>query len=314
MGSLVGHVAPGFGFFAIGLWHLLNHIKLHALHPNSYTSLPWFPTSKLRYLELFLIMGGSFMSIAMELFIGPSKHQPLDSDGTIPSYHLRNFEHSSISMSLFVYAAFAILLDRIGPKAQYGLTLFLGAIAFGQQLLVFHFHSTDHMGVEGQYHLLLQIVISVSLTTTLMGIGYPKSFTVNFLRSLSILFQGVWFMVMGFMLWTPELVPKGCFLNLEDGHIVVRCHDEEALERAKSLVNLQFSWYLIVVTIFAISIYLALMKTFGKAVDYQSLTMYEEDEEQEDNEDVEAQKKSKLGELKSSIYMGKGLTSIAKVS
>ncbi|XP_059669613.1 uncharacterized protein LOC132314821 [Cornus florida] len=310
MGSLVGHVAPGFGFFVIGLWHLLNHIKLHVLHPNSYTSLPWFPTSKLRYLELFLIMGGSSMSIAMELFIGPQQHQPLDFDGTIPSNHLHNFEHSSISMTFFVYAAFAILLDRIGPKAQYGLTQFLGAIAFGQQLLLFHLHSADHMGVEGQYHLLLQIVIFVSLTTTLMGIGYPKSFMVSFVRSLSILFQGVWFMFMGFMLWTPELIPKGCFMNLEEGHVVVRCHDHEALERAKSLVNLQFSWYLIGVAIFGISIYMALMKIHGKStVDYQSLTKYAEDGE-EDTEDVEAQKKSKLSDLKSSIYMGKGLASI----
>ncbi|KAK3034215.1 LOW QUALITY PROTEIN: hypothetical protein RJ639_032795 [Escallonia herrerae] len=66
MGIKVGHVGPGFGFFLIGLWHLINHIKLHSLHPNSYRSLPWFPTSKIRYLELFLIMGGSFLSISME--------------------------------------------------------------------------------------------------------------------------------------------------------------------------------------------------------------------------------------------------------
>ncbi|KAK7829384.1 hypothetical protein CFP56_029434 [Quercus suber] len=92
MGTLVGHVAPGFGFFIIGLWHLYNHIKLYAQYPNSYTSLPWFPTSKIRYFELFLIMGGCVASIAMELFISPDRHQPFDSDGTIPSNHLHNFE------------------------------------------------------------------------------------------------------------------------------------------------------------------------------------------------------------------------------
>jgi hypothetical protein len=43
---------------------------------------------------------------------------------------------------------------------------------------------------------------------------------------------------MGVMLWTPELVSKGCFLNLEEGRAVVRCRTEEALARAKSLVNL----------------------------------------------------------------------------
>ncbi|XP_059628821.1 uncharacterized protein LOC132271450 [Cornus florida] len=308
MGTLVGHVAPGFGFFVIGLWHLLNHIKHHALHPNSYTSLPWFPTSKSRYLELFLIMGASSMSIAMELFIGPHKHHPLDHDGTIPSNHLHNFEHSSISMTFFVYAALSILLDRAAapPKPRHGLTQLLGAIAFGQQLLLFHLHSADHMGVEGQYHMLLQVVILVSLVTTLMGVGYPKSFMVSFVRSLSILFQGVWLIVMGFMLWTPELMPKGCFMKLEDGHFVVRCTADEALHRAKSLVNLQFSWYLIGVTIFAVSIYLVLIRFYGGKIEYQSLAKYEEHLE-EDTEDVEAQNKSKQGNSKSFLdHMGKG--------
>ncbi|KAG2671411.1 hypothetical protein I3760_14G134900 [Carya illinoinensis] len=221
MGTLVGHVAPGFGFFIFGLWHLFNHIKLHAQFPNSYTSPPWFPTTKVKYLELFLIMGGCSASIAMELFIGPERHQPFDPDGTIPSNHLHNFEHSSISMTFFVYAAFAIVLDRIGPKAQLGLTQLLGAIAFAQQLLLFHLHSADHVGPEGQYHMLLQIVIFVSLATTLIGIGLPKSFLVSFVRSTSILFQGIWLMVMGFKLWTPELITKGCFMHLEEGHKVV---------------------------------------------------------------------------------------------
>lgn len=308
MGTLVGHVAPGFGFFVIGLWHLLNHIKLHALNPKTYKSFPWFPASKIRYLELFLIMGGCTMSIAMELFIGPDRHQPLDSDGTIPSNHLHNFEHSSISFTFFIYAFFSILLDKIGPKAQYGLTQLLGGIAFGQQLLLFHLHSADHMGVEGQYHMLLQIVILVSFTTTLLGINYPKSFLLSFVRSLSILFQGLWLMDMGFMLWTPKFIPKGCFLNLEEGHHVVRCHGDEPLERAKSLVNIQFSWYLIGVTIFAVSLYLLVLKFYPEGVEYQSLTKLEEPEEED--VDIEAQKERKFHDSKSFIHMGKSFAPI----
>ncbi|XP_022846476.1 transmembrane protein 45A-like [Olea europaea var. sylvestris] len=307
MGSLVGHVAPGFGFFIIGFWHLINHIKNHVISPKSYTSLPWFPTSKIRYLELFLIMAGSTMSIAMELFIGPDRHQPLDPDGTIPSNHLQNFEHSNISITLFVYAAFSILLDKLAPPTQYGLTYMLGAIAFGQQILLFHLHSADHMGIEGQYHWLLQIAIFTSFATTLLGINYPKSFMNSFARSISIMFQGVWLMVMGFMLWTPEFIPKGCFMNLEKGHKVVRCHREEALERAKSLVNIQFSWYVVGVTIFSVSLYLFIVKFYQEKVKYQSITKFEEQEEEdEDKDDVEAQKKGKLNDPMSSfLQMGK---------
>jgi hypothetical protein len=254
-------------------------------------------------------MLGSSISVSMELFIGPRNHQPFDIDGTIPSNHLHNFEHSSISITFFVYAAFAILLDRIGPKAQYGLTQFLGALAFGQQLFLFHLHSADHMGVEGQYHLLLQIVIVVSLATALMGIGLPKSFMVSFVRSASITFQGVWFIVMGYALWTPSLIPKGCFLNLEEGHQVVRCHGEEALHRAKSLVNIQFSWLLIAIIIFVMSFYLFLVKLYGDEAEYSTLTkenlLYEED-----SDDVESQKGSKVGEKKSFMEIGRGFVPI----
>ncbi|KAF2314512.1 hypothetical protein GH714_027171 [Hevea brasiliensis] len=142
-------------------------------------------------------MAGSSISISMELFIGPRRHQPLDPDGTIPSNHLKNFEHSSISMLFLVYASFAIILDRFKPKAQLGLTQLLGAVAFGQQLFLFHLHSTDHKGLEGQYHLLLQFIIVVSVTTTLMGIGLPRS----------------------------------CALYNDDDHLVIRCDSQEALHR-----------------------------------------------------------------------------------
>ena len=295
MGTLVGHVAPGFAFFALGFWHLFNHIKLHSLHPNSYTSSPWFPTSKLRYIELFMIMVVSSISISMELFIGPQRHQPFDPDGTIPSNHLHNFEHSAISMTFFTYAAFAILLDKISPKAKYSLTQFLVAVAFAQQLLLFHLHSADHMGVEGQYHLLLESAVVVSLATTLMGIGLPKSFMVSFIRSLSILYQGIWLIIMGYMLWTPGLIPKGCFIHSEEGHQVVRCSSDEALHRSKSLVNIQFSWALIAVTIFAMAFFLVLVKIYGKKVKYSTLTKEDDLELEEDFDDVESQKEGKHG-------------------
>ncbi|XP_073015752.1 uncharacterized protein [Primulina eburnea] len=313
MGTLVGHVAPGFGFFVIGLWHLFNHVKLHALNPKSYTSSPWFPTSRIKYLELYLIMVGSSISIAMELFIGPERHQPLDPDGTIPSVHLHNFEHANISLSFFAYACLSIVLDKIAPPAQYGLTNFLGAVAFGQQLLLFHLHSSDHMGVEGQYHWLLQIAILLSLCTTLLGINYHKSFLNSFVRSTSIMFQGVWLIVTGYMLWTPSLIPKGCFINLEEGHEVVRCHKHEDLERAKSLVNVQFSWYVVGLIIFVVAIYLVMIKLYSKRIQYQSLSKFViQDDDDDDDDDVEAQKKLdniKVGDqVKSFLQIGKSFT------
>ncbi|KAL9660536.1 hypothetical protein QQ045_025351 [Rhodiola kirilowii] len=264
MGTLVGHVAPGLGFFLIGLWHLFNQIKLHLLHPKPYNSLTWFPSPKFRYFELYLIIIGSCTSVAMELFVSPKRHHPFDPDWTIPSTHLHNFEHSSISMSFIIYAMFAIRLDKIKPKSQFELTQLLAALAFGQELLLFHLHSTDHKGVEGQYHLLLQIAIFISLLTTLMGIGRPDSFLISFVRSVSIMCQGAWLMIMGVMLWTPSLIPKGCFLNYEEAHFVVRCHDDRSIHRAKSLANNEFSWLLIGLAIAVMSFFLGMVRVYGE--------------------------------------------------
>ncbi|OAY85251.1 hypothetical protein ACMD2_04184 [Ananas comosus] len=315
MGTLVGHVAPGVGFLVIGLWHLFNHIRLYAVRPGSYRARPWFPAPLARYLEPALIIAGSLASIAMELFIGPEAHQPFDSDGSIPSNHLHNFEHASISLSLLLYAAFAIHLDRDRRRssttthgaarslARDALTLLLAAAALAQELLIFHLHSADHMGVEGQYHWLLQCVVAVSLATTLLGIAHPASFAVAFVRSVSLVLQGVWFVAMGVMLWTPSLIPKGCFLNYEEGHHVVRCRDADALGRAKSLVNLQFSWYVSATAVFAVAAFLFITKLYPQEPDYVPLVKAAD----EDDDDLEAQK---LAESQSFARMRDGMKPI----
>ncbi|CAN6167134.1 unnamed protein product [Urochloa humidicola] len=271
MGTLVGHVAPGAGFLLIGLWQLFSHIRLFLLRPGSYAAPVWFPVQGVRHLELILIIVGTAISILMELVIGPEKHQPLDDDGTIPSNHLHNFEHASISLALLIFAAVTIHMDRVRATNRDAVSQLVAAAAFAQQLLIFHLHSADHMGVEGQYHWLLQTVIAVTLSTTVLGIPYPRSFTVSLVRSASLVFQGVWFIVMGVMLWTPALIPKGCFLNLEEGHDVVRCRTDEALERAKSLVNLQFSWYLTGTVVFVVLFYLQLTKLYSEEPQYLPL-------------------------------------------
>ncbi|CAD6224807.1 unnamed protein product [Miscanthus lutarioriparius] len=304
MGTLVGHVAPGAGFLLIGLWQLFSHIRLFLLRPSSYSAPVWFPAPGVRHLELILIIVGSAISILMELVIGPAKHQPFDDDGTIPSDHLHNFEHASISLALLIFAAVTIHMDRVRAPLRDAVSQLVAAAAFAQQLLIFHLHSADHMGVEGQFHWLLQTVIAVTLATTLLGIPYPRSLVVSLVRSASLVFQGVWFVVMGVMLWTTALIPKGCFLNYEEGHDVVRCRTDEALDRAKSLVNLQFSWYLSGTVVFVVLFYLQMAKLYPEEPQYLPLVKGGSggggdsdsrfsigDDDRDDEDDVEAAKR-----------------------
>jgi hypothetical protein len=80
---------------------------------------------------------------------------------------------------------------------------------------------------------------------------------------------------MGLMLYTPGYEPKGCFAKLEGDQYMVRCSDEKALHRAISLVNLQFSWFLIGVPVFAMSFYLIMARFYGEKVEYVSLVKEE---------------------------------------
>lgn len=275
-----GHVYPGLGFFLFGLWHLFNHIKHHAQKPKSFTFQPWFPTPIIRHMELLLILMGSGYYGFQEILW---RHR-FDPDGTIPSRYLRHFEHSSIGMTFMLYASFSVLLDVVAAKAKYGMTHLLGAVALGQQLLMFRLHSSDHGGLVGQYHLFLQIITLLSLATTLMAIGHPKSFILAFSRSVSIIFLGVWLIATGVMLWTPSLLPKGCSIALVEGHKEIRC-DDESLHRAKALINIEFSWYVIAITIFSVSFYLYLVNLYGEKHKNLSWAKKEEKGEEHDDDD-----------------------------
>jgi len=168
MGTFIGHVVPGSGFLLIGLWHLFSTIRNYTQSPWDFHTRPWFPArfgrGKLKYMELVAIIAGSCLSILAELFIGPRRHQPLADDWSIPQEHLNNFEHSSISLFFLIYASVALYAEVRQLTVPPGALHVIAALAFSQELLLFHLHSADHMGAEGHYHWLLQLIIAVSLS------------------------------------------------------------------------------------------------------------------------------------------------------
>lgn len=78
-------------------------------------------------------------------------------------------------------------------------------------------------------------------------------------------------MSMACMLWTPSLVPKDCFLHIEEGKHTIRCSSVKGLHRALSLVNIQFSLFLVGVTIFAMWFYIFLQRIYGEKIEYSEL-------------------------------------------
>ncbi|XP_072979775.1 uncharacterized protein [Typha angustifolia] len=240
MGTFLGHLVPGLAFTFIGLWHTLNTIKTYKLKgPSNFTSTTWFPfptpISYLKHLELYLLFSFSILAMAVQI---------LDYPLLTMSFKPDNYEHATMFLHLAIYACVAIAVDLSpSPNSLASLVGALAATVFAQELFMLHFHSADHVGLEGHYHWLLQFIVAATFVATVAATGLPKSFIVAVVRSASVLLQGCWFIVMGFALWFPRLIPKGCY-SAEGGgvHSAVACENEEASRRAMALSNLQFSW------------------------------------------------------------------------
>lgn len=272
MGTLAGHLVPGSALALLGLWHIINTIKSYHLKGSThFRSSFWHPFPKLVYLELLLIVFFSIFSIVMQVL-----DYPLFSF----AFKLNNYEHATMFLHLAIYAGFT-LLSELTHKSD---TLFevsgiLAASVFGQELFLLHYHSADHVGLEGHYHWLMQLIVSVSLLAALFATTFPSSFPSSLLLSVSVAFQGFWFINMGFMLWVPELAPKGCALRLGDGgdsdmHGAIVCGTHEAGLRARAMANLQFSWILAGILIFVGCLCLSFPKKVthrGQSVEYERL-------------------------------------------
>ncbi|XP_020082829.1 transmembrane protein 45A-like [Ananas comosus] len=278
MGTFLGHIIPGLAFTIIGIWHTLNTIKTYKLKgPSNFTSSTWFPFTSTtpvtipKHSELYLLLSFSAAAAAVQI---------LDYPLLSLSFKPDNYEHATMFLHLAVYASVALAVDlSASPDALRSLVGTLAASVFAQELFLLSFHSADHAGLEGHYHWLLQLVVAFSFLATVATVGLPSSFMAATVRSASVLFQGCWFVVMGFALWLPRFLPKGCY-STESGSgtgggsgsgsfmSAVACRTEEASRRATALANLQFSWTLAGIAVLVA--YLCL-RTDSKCVEYRKL-------------------------------------------
>ncbi|KAJ3705882.1 hypothetical protein LUZ61_009587 [Rhynchospora tenuis] len=230
MGTFVGHFVPGLAFTFLGLWHTICTIKCYKLKgPSHFTSTTWFPINTrnhfIKHLELYLLFTFSIVVIILQLINHP--------------FQALNYEHASMYLHVALYSFLAIIID-LSPSSNSlsGLVTTLAASVFAQELLLLHFHSADHVGLEGHYHWLLQLIVAASVLATFLSGISSNSFPAAIVRSGCVILQGWWFMVMGFALWMPKLLPKGCHVENAE----VACESEEITKRAMAVANLEFSW------------------------------------------------------------------------
>lgn len=277
MGTFVGHLVPGLALACFGFWHVFNTVRAYYINGSAkFTSRFWYPFGspicKLKYLELILVLSFSVLAIFMQILDFPSLHF---------AFKLDNFEHATMFLHVAIFSGFTLFaeLNHLS-EIMSGVSGVLAASVFAQEIFLLHYHSTDHVGLEGHYHWLLQLIVWVSLFAALVAVNCPASFPAALVLSVSVILQGCWFIVMGFMLWVPTFIPQGCVPQLNNASSsgimrgAVICESHEASFRAKALANLQFSWILSAVFIVVAGICLNFSRIpapRGPSTDYEQL-------------------------------------------
>ncbi|KAI4367952.1 hypothetical protein MLD38_016573 [Melastoma candidum] len=237
MGSFKGHVVPGSLFLLVGVWHTWSSVFRRVSSPRSFRVRVWSPVpgfnGRLKHLELYVIMIGAFIDLCIELLYSP--HLKWFANGILNPSHMNNFEHSGMLLMFFIFGIIALLSEKTSflPLPEGALCL-IAAAAFCAEYLLFYYHSTNHKGLEGYYHLILVLLIGLCIASCVAGALLPTSFAVDLCNGVSITLQGLWFYQTAFTLYGP-MMPDGCRLKGDE----ITCNSTESEVRGEYLANFQ---------------------------------------------------------------------------
>jgi hypothetical protein len=113
---------PGTLFGLVGLWHLLNSIFNYVKDPKGFRGRVWHPLpaaaatvfahAGLRYMELYIIIVGTFIDMCLEFFY--STHLRFEVDGALNTAHLNDFEHAAMLLMFFLFGTCVLISETTG--------------------------------------------------------------------------------------------------------------------------------------------------------------------------------------------------------
>ncbi|KAL0331012.1 UNVERIFIED_CONTAM: hypothetical protein Sangu_1646700 [Sesamum angustifolium] len=238
MGSFPGHVLPGTLFLAIGAWHAWCSIVRYVASPKSFRVRIWNPVpgldGSLRYLELYVIVVGGFIDLCVEFLY--ATHLRIFVNGVLNPAHMNNFEHSGMLLMFFIFGVITLLSEKTSwlPLPE-GALFFIASATFTSEYVLFLFHSTSHMGLEGYYHRILILLVGLCILSAIAGALVPTSFPVDLCIGIAIILQGLWFYQTAFTLYGP-MMPDGC--TVQD-NMQIKCSSPEHEVHGELLANFQ---------------------------------------------------------------------------
>ncbi|RHN41753.1 hypothetical protein MtrunA17_Chr8g0369401 [Medicago truncatula] len=125
-----------------------------------------------------------------------------------------------------------------------GALCFIFSTAFSTEYILFYYHSTTHIGLEGYYHILLGFLVRLCILSTIAGALLPTSFPVDLCSSITITLQGIWLYQTAFVLYGPMLL-AGC--TMRDN--IITCHSNESEIHGELLANFQLFFAVLVVLV-----------------------------------------------------------------
>jgi hypothetical protein len=115
MGSFNGHVLPGTLFLAVGLWRVWSSVARFAADPPAFRVRTWNPLPKgPRLLELYLVAGGAFLDMCLELGGGI-----LAGGARVGPDSLIYLEHAGMLLMFFLFGALALLSQKTRSVATF---------------------------------------------------------------------------------------------------------------------------------------------------------------------------------------------------
>lgn len=141
-----------------------------------------------------------------------------------------------------------------------GALCLVAATAFTAELVLFYFHSTTHMGLEGYYHYLLVLLVGLCVAAAVLGALLPDSFPADLASGVLVALQGLWFYQTALALYGPML-PAGCARDA-DAH--VECRSRAAQERAEQLAISQLFALVLLAFLYALGCYAVAAARYGQ--------------------------------------------------